>query len=209
LRPESRLNETLVLIRNAQGGDREAYERLFERYYPRIRCIVRARTGHALRRRMDTEDILQNAMVEAIRSLQDFQVHGEASFVHWMAGIVQNRIHAGLRDAGRQKRDGHREVALDHIMHCISTGSLSFEPAGNDSLPLDKVARSEQEEHVTETLHRLCESHREVILLRCYAGMSWKEVALVLGCSTPDAARLLFYRATRELKRAVEEKVRA
>jgi RNA polymerase sigma-70 factor (subfamily 1) len=206
-RPSSRLQNTLTLIRSAQDGDRAAFESLFERYYPRVRGIVRARAGPGLRQAMETGDILQCSMIEAIRSFEDYQVRGDAGFIHWFAGIVQNRIRAASRDAGRDKRDRGREVALDHILGCMSTGSLSFEPAESQPLPVEQVAEREREELVAACLHELKEKHREVVLLRCYAGASWKEAAEILGCSTPDAARVLYYRATRELKQAVERKV--
>lgn len=209
LQPGSRLQDTLTLIRNAQAGDQRAFEALFERYYPRVRNIVRARTGPGLRRLMETGDILQNSMIEAIRSFENYHVRDNASFIHWFSGIVQNRIKAARRDAGRDKRDREREVALDHIMGCMSTGSLTFEPAETESLPIEKAATREQQELVSECLYELSENHREVILLRCYAGASWEESARILGCSTPDAARLLYWRATRDLKKAVERRMRA
>jgi RNA polymerase sigma-70 factor (subfamily 1) len=207
-RPNSRLLNTLTLIRNAQDGDRSAFEALFERYYPRVSSIVRARAGSDLRRLIGTEDLLQNSMIEAIRSFENVQIRGEAGFIHWFAGIVQNRILAGRRDAGRDKRDPAREVVLEHIRRCMSTGSLNFEPAASEPLPVDHAVDREQEELVAECLHELKESHREVILLRCYAGASWTEVSDLLGSSTPDAARVLYNRATVELKKAVERRIR-
>jgi RNA polymerase sigma-70 factor (subfamily 1) len=204
--PGSRLQDTLSLVRNAQDGDRKAFEALFERYYPRVRAIVRARMGAALRRRMETGDLLQWSMVEAIRSFEHYQVRGDAGFVHWLAGIVQNRIGAANRDAGRQKRDRGREVALEHVMHCLATDSLRFEPAISEPLPVDRLVDEEQEELLSECLQELKESHREVILMRCYAGASWEETARLLGYPTADAARALYYRATRGLKQAFDRR---
>jgi RNA polymerase sigma factor (sigma-70 family) len=158
---------------------------------------------------METEDILQNSMIEAIRSFENYRIQGNAGFIHWFAGIVQNRVRAAQRDAQRGKRDPGREVALDHIMRCMSTGSLSFEPAGSEPLPVEVASDREQEELVTGCLHDLEEKHREVILLRCYAGASWREAAEILGHPTADAARVLYYRATIELKRAVEGRARS
>lgn len=205
-RASSRLPETLALVRSAQGGDRTAFEALFERYYPRVRCIVRARMGPELRRIMEADDVLQNSMIEAIRGFESYHVRDNAGFVHWLAGIVENRIRAACRDSRRGKRDRRREVALDHIMQCLSTGSLSFEPAESEPLPVEKVGNREQEEIVTQCLHELKESHREVILLRCYAGASWQETADLMGSASADAARVLYYRATRALKRAFERR---
>jgi RNA polymerase sigma factor (sigma-70 family) len=155
---------------------------------------------------METQDLLQGSMVEAIRSFEHYEVRDDAGFVHWLAGIVQNRIGAARRDAGRLKRDRGREVALDHVMHCMATDSLRFEPAISGPLPVEVVAEKEQEELVSECLHELKERHREVILARCYAGASWEETAKLIGCSTPDAARALYCRATRNLKLAVDKR---
>ena len=55
----------MELIRLAQGGEEQAYGRLFERYYERVHAIVRKRLGQALRADVESLDIVQDAMVDA------------------------------------------------------------------------------------------------------------------------------------------------
>ena len=52
-----------ILVRKAQAGDREAFERLVESYRGRIASILRARLGEVLRSRLDIEDLLQEVFL--------------------------------------------------------------------------------------------------------------------------------------------------
>ena len=53
------LTQSLDLVRSAQNGDGGALNLLFERYYERVRRVVRMRLGNKLRQEMDSGDILQ------------------------------------------------------------------------------------------------------------------------------------------------------
>ena len=59
--------DSFELIRRAQNGEEPAYDRLFERYYERVHAIVRKRLGPALRGDVESLDIVQDAMVDAVR----------------------------------------------------------------------------------------------------------------------------------------------
>ena len=62
------LTRSVELVRRAQAGERPALERLFERYYDRVRRIVRARLGPELRLRVESVDILQETFTAAVGS---------------------------------------------------------------------------------------------------------------------------------------------
>ncbi len=89
-RPDQQTEESIELVRRAQGGELEALDRLFERYYQRVHAIVRIRLGDELRRNLESGDVLHEALIEAIRSFHQFDARDEASLIHWLAKIVEN-----------------------------------------------------------------------------------------------------------------------
>src|SRR5678815_4319260 len=111
--PESEdLTKSFDLIRRAQAGDPPALNRLCERYYDRVRRIVRIRLGPALRSRLEVEDILQDTFVAAVRDFQGFQVRNEGSFINWLAKLAEHKITEAADYFGAKKRDWKRETYL-------------------------------------------------------------------------------------------------
>ena len=74
----SRTDELLELIRDAQGGDESAYDRLFRRYQDRVRLAIRLRMGPRLRGVLDSGDVLQETLLTAVRFVQllEDRLHG-------------------------------------------------------------------------------------------------------------------------------------
>ena len=65
---------SVFLVRQAQDGDLEALGRLFERYYDRVRKIVRARLGRNLRAAVDSVDVMQDTFVAAVQAFDRFEM---------------------------------------------------------------------------------------------------------------------------------------
>ena len=70
---QDRPSETRLLLGRWHGGDRSALDALLERDLPWIRQHVRRRLGANLRARMDSADVVQEAMVEFLRHAPPFQ----------------------------------------------------------------------------------------------------------------------------------------
>lgn len=183
------------LLAAAKAGKSDAREELFARYRPRVLAIARSRLGRHLRRALDSQDLVQEALVEAARDLEQFEWRGESSLIRWLARLLEHRATAQADRLTAQKRDLRREVPLEDGARPI--GAHAAVASNND--PLEQAARGEMEERVRDALDRLTERQREVILLRDYAGCSWDEVAAEMGLSSPDAARMLHVRAVAKL----------
>src|SRR6185436_18440399 len=104
------LTLTLDLLRRAQQGERPALERLLERYYERVRRIVRLRLGPSLRRRLESGDILQETFLAAVRNFARFELRDEGSFINWLAVLAENQIRDAADHHGAQKRAMLRQV---------------------------------------------------------------------------------------------------
>lgn len=189
------LTRSFELVRRAQGGDMESYNRLFERYYKRVLHIVKIRLGPRLRGYLEVEDILQETFIAAMRGFDRFEMRHEAALISWLATLAENKIREAVDHHHAQKRDRRRERALDHVRTSMASGSLVFDPPASIDLPLDQARDKELTEIMERCLSELSEDHREVILLRLYHKADWSWVAEQMGRPTEGSVRELFRRA--------------
>jgi RNA polymerase sigma-70 factor (ECF subfamily) len=184
------LTQTLDLVHAAQGGDRQALNRLLARYQDRVRRIVRLRLGPALRLQVDSGDILQQVLLDAFRSLDRYQPRDEAGFLAWLATIAEHRIRDAADYHASEKRDAARVQPLE-------TGEAGGASPGatlvdGSPTPPDRVSRAEAVERLEACLAALPEADRELVVLRDYIGLSWQEIAERTGCPSSDAARMRY-----------------
>ena len=90
------------LVRAAQGGDRDAFGRLYERYGPMVHGLLLARVPHA-----DVDDLVQDVFLTALRQLPSLR--SPEAFGGWLAAIARNRA------ADHHRRPPHE--ALDEARH--------------------------------------------------------------------------------------------
>jgi RNA polymerase sigma-70 factor (ECF subfamily) len=194
------ITRSIELVLRAQKGDTDARDRLFRRYYERVHAIVRARLGAKLRARVESGDIVQEALVAAFKSFDKFEMREEASFIQWLSKIVEHQITAAADWHGAKKRDLEKEVPLPTTAGDGGTATVPIELPDSDGLrPIDILGDSEDKERVLLCLERLPEVYREVILSRDFTGASWEGVAEETGRPSAAAARMMHARALVEL----------
>lgn len=186
------LNTTLAQVRAARAGDRPALEALFQRYLPWVFDTVALRLG---RRRQDCfaiEDLVQESLLDAFRSIDRFQERSEASFRHWLARIVENNVRDGERRRLAQKRgSGQERVFRDVYESTIDGPALP----GREATPSQIAGGREHAERVEAALLRMPDKQREILILRDRCGMSFEEVAGELGLKNAESARTTWRRA--------------
>ena len=79
-------------IRDAQQGDREAFERLVTEHRGRLEAIVQRRLGGHLRQRIEVDDVVQETFLKAFQAISSFRDQGPDSFFHWLRGIAENLL---------------------------------------------------------------------------------------------------------------------
>jgi RNA polymerase sigma-70 factor (ECF subfamily) len=181
-------------MKAARAGSAPAADDVFRVVLPRLLQLIRFRLGPDLRRRIESQDVLQATLLKAFTRLEQFDGSGHSSMMHWLGAIARNEIRDQLDYQGRKRRDGARNQPL--------TGELLQVPA----LLLSAVTRihlKERELQVEGALERLPPDYREVILLRKYEELSYAEIGRQLG-KTADASRMLFARAMTALTRELE-----
>lgn len=187
------IRTTLTLVRKAKTGEGAALNLLFDRYIPRVLRIVRMRLGPGLRGRMESMDVVQEVMIRAIKAFDQFEAKDEAAFLHWISKLVQNEI----RDLADYHKAGKRNVGKEVASRDESTGPrsvLSQIPADSLYKPSFQLRLKEDVLQLEAALDQLPEKQREVIIMRQYEGMSFKDIGEKIGCSE-DAARMQFARA--------------
>ena len=178
---------TAALVLRAREGDREAYDRLFERAAPRALQFVRLRLGPRLRGRVEEADVLQDAYLDAHAAFARFHFQGAGSFSRWLCRIIENRIR-GLADYhGAAKRRPRGRV--ERISGVVER-ALAATPG-----PSTQADRNDRHARLAAALAALPEEQREVLLLRYFQDRSVDEIAHLVGRS-PSAVRRAIGRAT-------------
>jgi RNA polymerase sigma-70 factor (ECF subfamily) len=177
------------LLERARGGDSEALERLYERYAPRLRRWARGRLPGPARELLDTDDVVQEAMIQTLKHVSTFDPEHPSSFQAYLRRAIINKIRNEMR------RTSRRPVIE----------AMTGEELGGDPSPLDIAAGREISSRYREALARLSEDDQEAIVARVEMGCSYAEVADLVGKSSEDSARMALGRAllrlAKEMKR--------
>jgi len=203
--PDEQITRTLELVRKAQDGDKEALNRLFDRYYERVRRSVRVRLSRGLRNRLDSGDILQQVFAKAFQKFDQFEMRNEGALLNWLSEIAVGQIcdESDKSKAAKRKHEGGM-LSVHGDEDAEQDNGVQLEGAVTG--PLDGAQKRESLSAVDACLFALPEHYREVIVLRDYDGMEWKDIARKLGKNTDSAARELHSRAMLALSRLLRER---
>ena len=193
---ELTFTETIHLVVSAQQGSSECLEQLFDRYLPRVRQMVALRLGERLAQLESCDDLVQETLLDAFRSLDGFEHRTVGSFRNWLASIATNRVRASARRAGARKRGAGAERRFSDYESRILTESVF---AGRELSPADSAVESELATRIESALLELSERDRRIIELRRIAEMSFEEIAAELELGSEASARAQFARSLRRL----------
>jgi RNA polymerase sigma-70 factor (ECF subfamily) len=161
-------------VTRAAKGDHEAFRVLVERYQDRA-------YGLALRVMRDEEqakDVLQDAFLKAYRSLDRFE--GRSSFYTWFYRVVMNLC----IDAKRRQPAG-RMVEWDetHARETpVGTGLDAVDPVRQQGEgPAGDLERAELRETLQRAIEKLPDDARQTLVLREVDGLTYSEIAKLLG----------------------------
>lgn len=198
--PSQKTQELVVL---AQGGDSSAQDRLFRVYGERIRRIVRLRMGTELRSKLESVDLVQDALICALRDLGGFTYRNEGDFLRWLTKIAENRLRDNVDKLHADKRNIHREIRLNHRGR--ATGGASVGTAGpiEATTPSVIMSRKEDLDKLEKAMDTLRPEYREVIMLAKIEQLSYSQIGGRLGKST-GAVKMLVSRARMALASTFE-----
>ena len=191
------VDATESLLRRARAGDGAAFEALLREHGDRLRRTARGQLPAALRGRLDDSDLVQEALVDAVTHLDQFEERGEGSFRRWLATLLRNRLLMAIQHyLGRKKRDAGREQRL---AASSSSRSGGLKLASTRSSPSVAAIRAERKGALEEALARLAPDHAQVLRLVRLEEKSLVDAAAEMG-RTENAVKKLLARALLALR---------
>ena len=177
------------LVQRAQRGDLRAFDLLVLKYQGRISALV----SRYISDPGEVEDVTQEAFIKAYRALERFR--GDSAFYTWLYRIAANAAKNHLVAKGRRPRsDASIEdaEAFDEFASSSDSGSPEAIAMGDELVGV-----------VDAAMQALPEELRAALTLRELEGLSYDDIAEVLGCPV-GTVRSRIFRA----REAIDERVR-
>jgi RNA polymerase sigma-70 factor (ECF subfamily) len=171
-----RIYDRLLVLR-CQAGDPAAFEELIDRYGPRLRYYLRK-----MLREIEIEDALQEVWCDTFRGIH--RLVDPAALPAWIYKVAHTRA---LRIFRKRSKAWHPLPMAELPEPASDTADLSAEDTAQVHAGLDQLAPE----------------HREVLVLRFLEGMSYGDIARVLGCTPGTVASRLHY-AKRALRHILD-----
>ena len=171
-------------------GKNEAFDALLERHKDRLFMYI----YHAVKNEDAANDIFQDTFFKAIMTIKQGRYVENGHFPAWITRIAHNQI----IDYFRQTRAENAQSTDDEDVNILNRKELS------DGTIEDNIIISQIHEDVRRLVKILPDSQREVLVMRYYRNMSFKEIADTTGVSINTALGRMRY-AILNLRRIAEE----
>ena len=162
------------LLARCRSGDHEAWDILFDKYYPVTARFVFQLSGDFSHE--DTEEICQETFIAVVRNLDSFK--GRSSFQTWLLRIAANKA-MDFREKTRAAKRGGSSVHISLDMSHNDGARPADLPSQNPG-PDILLQSAETYQLVRQSLDRLENLCREIIELRYYGDLSYAEIAAEL-----------------------------
>ena len=197
-------HNTQHLVTLAKEGDEFALNQLCSVYGERVRRIIRLRMDRKLRPKLDSVDVVQDALILALAGLKDFTYKNEGDFLRWLSKIAENKLRDILDKFHADKRDVHKEIPFKKEGRSTEGGSVGAAEPMRTTTPSVIVCRKEALDKLEQALDKLKPEYKQVVVLKRIEGLSHAEIAERLGKKT-GAVRMLLARAMAALTIAYGE----
>jgi RNA polymerase sigma factor (sigma-70 family) len=179
------------LVAAVRRGDDRAFEELYARYSRRISSYIFGMVKDHAR----AEDLSQDVFVSALRRMRD--TDRPIAFKPWIYEIAKN---ACIDQFRRNKRAEEVSFDADEGMGAADYGRL----VTGDPTPDVALDHKQQLDHLRGALGGLSESHHQILVMREFEGLSYREIGEKMGMSRPSVESTLF-RARKRLTEEYEE----
>jgi RNA polymerase sigma-70 factor (ECF subfamily) len=189
-----RIDDTL-LVREAQRGNRAAFEELVRHYDQAVLRLAMHLTGSE----HEAQDIYQDAFLKAYKSVGNFRF--ECSFYTWIYRIVTNLCLDHLRKRSSRQRDLTTTLSPDGETEEVVDRMPDQRPSAS---PERNFAGRELRLMIVRALDRLSPRERMVFELKHYHGLKLRTVATILN-TTEGTIKNTLFRATHKLRTQLAE----
>ena len=180
-----------VLLNHYLSGDRSAMSQLIERHSRRVRDYI----NMMVKDRDLADDIFQETFIKAVRVIDEGRYTDNGKFLSWILRIAHNQVIDYFRAQRQDKSVSESEAGYDML------GTLRFaERTVEDSMVSEQIERD-----VRALVDLLPAEQREVVMLRYFSGLSFKDIAEQTDVSINTALGRMRY-ALINLRRMIKEK---
>ncbi len=180
-----------VLINHYLSGDRNAISELIERHSRRVRDYIYM----MVKDRDVADDIFQETFIKAVRVIDEGRYTDTGKFLSWVLRIAHNQVIDHFRARRQNKTVTEAEAGFDVL------GTLRFaEHTVEDALVSEQIERD-----VRALVELLPAEQRNVVMMRYFSGLSFKEIAEQTDVSINTALGRMRY-ALINLRRMIKEK---
>ena len=185
------------LVQRIRDGDQSAFRELFGRYEAASRARVHRKLPLALRRKVDPEDVLQDAYLVAAQRFEGFEGKYEGSFGSWVAQIVAFKTREVVRHyMDTARRDAHLEVTRG-----ARPDTSYFR--GRRTTPSQAFFAGELQARVESAMVALPDDDRRIIHLVQVQDLTLRQAAAELDCSY-EATKKRYSRALARLRELMD-----
>lgn len=183
------LNPDSTLVSDYINGNEHALEVLIKRHQQRLYSFIYSKVQD----RDITEDIFQDTFIKVIRTLKRGSYNEEGKFLPWVMRISQNLIIDHFRKSNRMP--SFRNTDEFDIFSVLSDGNLNAEK---------KIIKEQIFSDVKLLVEELPADQKEVLIMRMYKDMSFKEISENTGVSINTALGRMRY-ALINLRKIIEK----
>ena len=173
------------------SGDRNAISQLIERHSRRVRDYIQmmVKDGDV------ADDIFQETFIKAVRVIDEGRYTDNGRFLSWILRIAHNQVIDHFRAQKQNRQLNEAEAGYDVL------GTLRLaERTVEDEIVCEQIASD-----VRRMVESLPDEQREVVMMRYYSGLSFKEIAEQTGVSINTALGRMRY-ALINLRKMIKEK---
>ena len=171
-------------------GKNEAFDELLERHKDRVFMYI----YHSVKNEELANDLFQDTFVKAITTIKQGRYVENGHFAAWVTRIAHNLI----IDYYRQVKNENLQSTDDTDVNILNRKELS------ESTIEENLVTSQIHSDVRRLIRTLPESQREVLVMRYYKNMSFKDIADTTGVSINTALGRMRY-AILNMRRIAEE----
>ena len=178
-----------VLVKNYISGDESALASLIERHQSKIYGFIYSKVND----RDLSDDIFQDTFIKVIKTLKTKSYNEEGKFLPWVMRIAHNLVVDHFRKA--KKMPFQRETEEYSIFNYMPANAPTIE---------SQMITEQVEVDLTRLLDELPDDQKEVLVMRMYQDLSFKEIAELTGVSINTALGRMRY-ALLNLRKIIEK----
>ncbi|WP_445756162.1 RNA polymerase sigma factor [Polaribacter sp.] len=175
---QTQTNSDSILVKNYIFGDERCIEILIKKHQQRLFSFIYSK----VKDKNVSDDIFQDTFIKVIRTLKKGDYNEEGKFLPWVMRIAHNLIIDYFRKNNRMPNFKNSDEF--DIFSIISDDSLNAEK---------QIIQEQIFDNVRELINELSEEQKEVLIMRMYRDMSFKEISENTGVSINTALGRMRY----------------